>query len=177
MTRTIEATPTWHNGVKFRSLTEARWSAFLVAIGVSYEYEPGPFDLSEGGGYLPDFWIPKFNAFLQVKPDSAAIKHLERHKAEQFCLDRPKERHLFGLGYPRAGADYVEEITTSKRRGLIGSIREDAKDEGVFWLANDSRQMGLGGWGKPSLHNVAPIETKRIRAAYLAANCIGRLAA
>jgi hypothetical protein len=177
MTRAIEALPTWHNGIKFRSLTEARWSAFLLALGVGYEYEPGKFELSAGGVYIPDFWIPKFHGYLQVKPANESIKHLERHQAEQFSADHLKVRHWFGLGAPRSGADYLQEIHPSTKERIKGEIMEDARDEGVFWLASDKTRRALGGWGKPTLHDQHPLETKRIRAAYMAAQCVGRIAA
>lgn len=179
MTREIEATPTWHNGVKFRSITEARWSAFLIALGVSYEYEPGRYELSAGGTYLPDFWIPKFKTYLEVKPDNEAIRKRERIRAEQFAIDRPGFRHWMSRGAPVAGMNYLEDLQSG--RWTNGCLLEDRRDEGVFWLAghNGEREGAyvVGGWGRPTIHERDPIETKRIRAAYLAANCIGKMAA
>lgn len=181
MTRAIQAIQTMHNGIRFRSLTEARWSAFLISLGVHYEYEPGRYRLSTGGTYLPDFYIPRFKAYLEVKPDNAEIRHLERHKAEQFCLDQPGFAHWISRGAPVAGQDYIEEIHQAGMPWERGRILEDRKDDGVFWLSgSDASIQGarlIGGWGVPTDHDREPIETKRIRAAYLAASCIGSMAA
>jgi len=181
VTREIEAIPVWHNGVKFRSLTEGRWSAFLLALGVAYEYEPGRWELSTGGTYLPDFWIPKFKAYLEVKPANEAIRHLERHKAEQFALDRPGFRHWISRGSPVSAKDYIQVLDAGHAQWTHACILEDRRDEGVFWLSgsdgNTEGAQSIGGWGRPTIHERDPIESKRIRAAYLAANCIGKMAA
>lgn len=64
----IKALPTEHNGITFRSRTEARWAVFFDALGVRYEYEIEGFDLCEHGYYLPDFWIPRLDLFIEIKP-------------------------------------------------------------------------------------------------------------
>lgn len=58
---------TKYKGFRFRSRLEARWAVFMDSIGVRYRYEDEAFDL-DGLYYLPDFWIPSFNAFLEIKP-------------------------------------------------------------------------------------------------------------
>jgi hypothetical protein len=41
-----------HNGIKYRSLLEAKWASFFTRIGWQFEYEP-----FEGKGYILDFVI------------------------------------------------------------------------------------------------------------------------
>jgi hypothetical protein len=56
------------NGVRFRSRTEARWAVFMACANIKYIYEPEGFDLGESGWYIPDFWLPEIDKFLEIKP-------------------------------------------------------------------------------------------------------------
>lgn len=62
----LRAIPTHYNGHKFRSRTEARWAVALDKLGVEYEYEAEGYDL-DGINYLPDFYLPKEDCFLEIK--------------------------------------------------------------------------------------------------------------
>ena len=53
----IKTIPTKHNGVTFRSRTEARWAVFFDLMHVVWRYEPEGFQL-KSGWYVPDFWLP-----------------------------------------------------------------------------------------------------------------------
>src|SRR5262249_41440412 len=57
---------TIYNGNRFRSRLEARWAVYFDAIGLRYEYEKEGFDL-DGHWYLPDFWLPKKDCWVEVK--------------------------------------------------------------------------------------------------------------
>lgn len=63
----LKAIETVYNGYRFRSRLEARWAVFMDALGVSYQYEPEGFDL-DGMAYLPDFWLPDLDTWLEIKP-------------------------------------------------------------------------------------------------------------
>lgn len=63
----MKAIETSYKGYRFRSRTEARWAIFFDAVGISYQYEPEGFDLGEHGCYLPDFYIPSVNAWVEIK--------------------------------------------------------------------------------------------------------------
>src|SRR5262249_22063830 len=52
---------------RFRSRLEARWAVFFKELGIAYAYEHQGFDLA-GEWYLPDFWLPRAKAFVEVKP-------------------------------------------------------------------------------------------------------------
>lgn len=62
----IKAIPTEFDGYKFRSRTEARWAVFFKEMGVKYIYEYEGFEL-ESGRYLPDFYFPDYDSYLEVK--------------------------------------------------------------------------------------------------------------
>ena len=55
----------------FRSRLEARWAVFFDACGIRWEYEPEGIILSDGSWYLPDFYLPDFHCYFEVKRNSA----------------------------------------------------------------------------------------------------------
>ena len=67
----IKAITTYYDGYPFRSRLEARWAVFFNEMDIEYEYEPEGFILSDGTYYLPDFYLPGFHVFFEVK-----AKHL-----------------------------------------------------------------------------------------------------
>lgn len=64
----IKAITTYYNGYKFRSRLEARWAVFFDTAKIRYEYEPEGFRLKNGLCYLPDFYLPDENMYVEVKP-------------------------------------------------------------------------------------------------------------
>lgn len=62
----IKAIETQYKGYKFRSRLEARWAVFFDAMGIEYQYEIEGFE-TPYGWYLPDFYLPEFNAWVEVK--------------------------------------------------------------------------------------------------------------
>lgn len=64
----ISAIPTQYNGVSFRSRLEARWAMFFDLVSLSWEYEPEAFNDGKGTLYLPDFWLPEPELFVEIKP-------------------------------------------------------------------------------------------------------------
>lgn len=71
--QTIKPIETKYNGYRFRSRLEARWAVFFDALGIAWEYEVEGFNLGSDGWYLPDFWLPEFNAFVEIKPTFEAM--------------------------------------------------------------------------------------------------------
>lgn len=67
MSNTITVKETFYNGIKFRSRLEARWAVFFDALGIRYEYEPEGYNLPNGIGYLPDFYLPDLKIWIEVK--------------------------------------------------------------------------------------------------------------
>ena len=78
----MKALETNHKGFRFRSRLEARWAVFMDAMNVPYEYEKEAFDL-DGLHYLPDFWLPKRKAWLEIKPEHPTRE--EEEKAMRLC--------------------------------------------------------------------------------------------
>lgn len=69
--------PTSYRGYRFRSRLEARWAVFFDRMGIEYLYEPegtviNSRRLNWGTGvdsywYLPDFYLPSFGLWAEVK--------------------------------------------------------------------------------------------------------------
>jgi len=64
----IKPIPTTYAGIEFRSRLEARWAMYFDLLGVEWIYEMEGFDLGNGFYYLPDFYLPKFDVYCEVKP-------------------------------------------------------------------------------------------------------------
>lgn len=64
----IKPIETIYNGYRFRSRLEARWAVYFDALKVSYQYEPQGFKLDDGIYYLPDFYLPDIEAYVEIKP-------------------------------------------------------------------------------------------------------------
>src|SRR4051794_27080728 len=61
------AKETVYNGIVFRSMLEVRWAIFFDRLGIEWRYEPELF-ACEGIRYLPDFWLPRYRSFVEIKP-------------------------------------------------------------------------------------------------------------
>ena len=64
----IKPIETQYKGYRFRSRLEARWAVFFDSLGMLWEYEREGFDLGEAGWYLPDFWLPALDKWIEIKP-------------------------------------------------------------------------------------------------------------
>lgn len=65
----IRAIETEYNGYRFRSRLEARWAVFFDTAKIKYEYEPEGFTAGDGEEYLPDFYLPESDIYVEVKPN------------------------------------------------------------------------------------------------------------
>ena len=76
----IKAIETEYRGCLFRSRLEARWAVFFDAIGWTWQYEHQGYECewrlhqfdgetwcSDTFRYLPDFFLPDLNTFVEVK--------------------------------------------------------------------------------------------------------------
>ena len=58
---------TKYKDIWFRSKLEAQWAKLLDHFGIRWDYEPEGFRFRDGTMYLPDFWLPESETFLEVK--------------------------------------------------------------------------------------------------------------
>ena len=114
----IKAIQTQYKGYNFRSRLEARWAVFFDALGIKWEYEAQGYDLGELGYYLPDFWLPEFDCWIEVKPTS--------------------EKHNEAFGYLAYFGNYIGPIICT-----IGTPSMDRGDG--FLYCGDTTETGTGG--------------------------------
>lgn len=69
---TLQAIPTRHAGCHFRSRLEARWAVFFDAAHIRWEYEPQGYLINDRP-YLPDFYLPDHDVWVEVKGHEAAL--------------------------------------------------------------------------------------------------------
>lgn len=85
----IKAIETRYKGYRFRSRLEARWAVFFDALGIKWEYEKEGYKLSTGW-YLPDFWLPNFHFFVEIKPSSQGTwehsRGVSKYEEDYTCI-------------------------------------------------------------------------------------------
>ena len=124
----IKAIQTSYGGCLFRSRTEARWAVMFDALGIKWEYEKEGFELPSGR-YLPDFWIPEWEAWVEVKggePTQEETDLANELSAATRC------RVMIVCGIPQQGA---EQIHSAYLLGL-----RLAEDDKGFVLASSLTQ-------------------------------------
>lgn len=106
----IKAIETRYAGCRFRSRLEARWAVFFDSLGIEWEYEPEGFELPSGW-YLPDFWLPEGQAWVEIKGQRATLKDALKvielgrvmrqrgHKVRLVEGDIPRSAGHFGSTY------------------------------------------------------------------------------
>jgi hypothetical protein len=65
----IPAIETSYKGYRFRSRLEARWAVFFDTFPMRWRYETEGFAVTKNVCYLPDFYLPDWDVFLEVRPD------------------------------------------------------------------------------------------------------------
>lgn len=63
----IKAIQTRYDDYYFRSRQEARWAVWFNAVDIPYRYEHQGFNLGNGVFYLPDFYLPDLELWIEVK--------------------------------------------------------------------------------------------------------------
>lgn len=100
----IQAIETSYSGFRFRSRIEARWAVFFNTLGIPFEYEKEGYVLPSGN-YLPDFWLPAQDCFVEIKGESPT--NLEMEKVGDLVEATKKRAFIFfgGIEVP----DFTQE--------------------------------------------------------------------
>lgn len=56
-----------YSGKIFRSRLEARWALLLDCLAIDWDYEPCHYQVGPDLYYLPDFYLPRLETWLEVK--------------------------------------------------------------------------------------------------------------
>lgn len=78
MTQVPKALETFYHGYRFRSRLEARWAVFFDRLGISYTYEPEGYLIGGKKGYLPDFYLPQLDCYIEIKPKQPSAVEVEK---------------------------------------------------------------------------------------------------
>lgn len=126
--------PTSYGETIFRSRLEADWATTLDSRDVVWSYEPEGYILPSGSWYLPDFHLPEFNTWLEVKgPATSGIeKTIEfSMKCEQWVIiGKPSQWNLAMWylldGHPKDGIWVDHYRGLSARLGWGNSDRRES---------------------------------------------------
>jgi hypothetical protein len=99
----LKAIETRFDGYRFRSRLEARWAVFFKALGVRYEYEKEGYDLGAAGWYLPDFWLPEQECWVEVK---GVVDDRSRRCAQELA-QKSKKAVYIARSVPGEGIDLL----------------------------------------------------------------------
>jgi len=89
----IKAIQAHYKGYKFRSRLEARWAIWLDNINEKWEYEAEGFQIGKMR-YLPDFFLPDRNIFVEVKGPS--YSDVDRQKV--LALEEASKKYVIVVG-------------------------------------------------------------------------------
>lgn len=124
----IQPIETRYKGCRFRSRLEARWAVFFDAAGIAWSYEPQGYVI-DGQAYLPDFFLPAFDSFFEVKG---------RHDYDEALLQRFSTgtgmRVILAIGDIPDSANWVEDWS-----GFITFFPSDEaqQEDGTAWGYED----------------------------------------
>lgn len=162
----MKAIETVYAGHHFRSRLEARWAVFFDTMKIVWRYETQGYEHA-GRRYLPDFYLPEFAAWIEVKgdPDGVDRERLAAFLADGEGLPNFKNcavQGVTGTGLillgdiprPGQGLPMHPVLVHSEARGLhkiwcaffpndAGAFPWQQADgplallEGVFWVSNE----------------------------------------
>lgn len=177
-----KAIQTAYNGYLFRSRLEAKWAVFFDMLRVRYEYEREGFDLGEVGYYLPDFWLPDFEVWIEIKGQmptdeeekrAAALADSSGHTVFIFWGEIPLPSDAENIGGPDLHDSAFAHFP--KREGES----EGGWDNHYNWcecpkcgklgIEFDGRAARLGCGCHPSSDKTYNVGSPRLMAAYIAA--------
>jgi len=149
---TVKAIETRYNGYRFRSRLEARWAVFFGHAQIKYEYELEGFALPSGAAYLPDFYLPGFNLYVEIKP-SDRIQLKELRKIFEFALDG--DNHLLLIvGTPTQESMFlIDRRHTTILEEFEDEVGNSGSEEDVVTLVfNQLREAALVVFGNTPLN-------------------------
>lgn len=150
----IHVIETVYNGYKFRSRLEARWAVFFDALGVRYEYETQGFDLGDAGWYLPDFWLPDQQCWVEIKPGEPTPEECD--KAEQLMRLSGKQCLLIA-GTPWPDEYVIQVFVSDFPPDDAGGAERHTESEAIFEFRDCGRCDGIGLEGLQRYDPAAPV--------------------
>lgn len=123
----IKPIETIFRGYRMRSRLEARWAKFFQEIGIKWEYEKEGYE-SNNIKYLPDFWLPEQNTFLEIKGEMPSGKEIKKICMFKRGLDNKKGK--WNKFYVIIGNPYIHGIDDDyKKEYNFYYIQKDSLDK------------------------------------------------
>lgn len=94
----VKVIETYYNGHRFRSRLEARWAVFMDSLNIGFRYEPDGY-VVDGAPYLPDFYLPALECFVEIKPELPEPDAMRKCRALARATRRDSHL-LFGQPWP-----------------------------------------------------------------------------
>lgn len=137
----LKAIETRYKGYRFRSRTEARWAVAFDAMEIEWEYEKEGYELPSGW-YLPDFWLPGYQVFLEVKGATPSVA--ETHKLMDLSL-ATDEYVGFLIGQVSARPiPYAKRLSDSDLWQCgYGTLGEPSWADWYYWIGTECRVSGV----------------------------------
>jgi hypothetical protein len=112
-------------------------------LGVSYEYEPEGF--TDGTlCYLPDFWLPNMECYLEVKPTTPTDEEYEK---ALLVVEKTKKSLVFMVGAPHM-PDPNEIVCRYGRPNFLFFSSEGStvyRSKGFYWAScAHCKRIGFG---------------------------------
>lgn len=142
----FRAITTRYKGYAFRSRLEARWAVFFDHLGIRWDYEPEGFELGNGLRYLPDFWLPDWNLWVEVKPGAPDAVTVE--KASRLAA-HGRYPVFVSDGMPlNGGTLFAAPVGAPPAQGEC-EVDWAARDGKFIWLFSDDLRLhsALYPWG------------------------------
>jgi hypothetical protein len=111
----MQAIETEWKGYRFRSRLEARWAVFFNDLNVKWRYEPQGYEFDDGTKYLPDFFLPEREVWIEVK--GGQPNQDEVNKAKKLC--RETEQYVLILVEPPNKREYFWDTITNHKKVFV----------------------------------------------------------
>jgi len=151
MAKTIKAIETKYRGHRFRSRLEAKWAVFFDDMRIEWRYEPEGFVMKNGVCYLPDFFLPAFDMYVEVKP--AVISFEEAEKIARFSFESEKNLLLI-IDYPlKETMTLMRAETWGGPLGYMDPQTQDEEEAVRLWREREVQENRVSFAISPITHN------------------------
>ena len=140
---------------RFRSRLEARWAVFFDSYGIQHDNELDSFELSNGQWYLPEFYLPELNVYVDVKPNKN-FQLGDLKKIEEFALidgnnllliiGKPASEYMVLFNNKKCSVSLLDEYIAENEFGL-------SEEEIVAEYIDNAIEISLVEFNRDPLNN------------------------
>jgi len=143
---------TRYKGILFRSRIEARWALFYDKIKEPWEYEREGYKLDESTWYLPDFWMPRMDCYIEIK---GALPSLEE-EAKASILAQQSKKPVYVFHGPIPTIEQYGSINFIPAAAAWRYLPDKTMEDGFIWaIYKHKESVHIVKWAKP--HEEHPI--------------------